>query len=273
MTGKVALGGRPLSNLLGPILILLPLGALGLRSLPPSARRRFLFGAAIAAALVMLGEMPQGNEYKMSRLSGLLWALPAGAWAADLSGSSGPRRWLPAALALVCVPTTLAVPWAYLGWSAHAEKLPLEVHGGVLAPRAPGLSSLFEAEARADPRAVVLLAPSFPGADAGAGLVQGNALAPALHHPLFADLPQIHNDRVQGLAERLAMLEAAYGLDERESVSAALARVRSTLPLRPFLVFTVDSEPEPAASLAPLGASLLARGGGCALWSLAALTR
>ncbi len=273
MTGRVNLGGNPWSNLLGPILLLLPCGLFGLRLLSSTARLRILAAVAIAAVLVLLGEMPQGNEYKMSRLSGLLWALPAGAWAARASEKAARTRWLPAAFALVCVPTTLAVPWAYLGWGAHASELPLEVRAGVLAPRDSGLRSVLEAEASADPRAVVLLSPFFRGAQAGEGLVQGDALAPALRHPLFADLPQIHNDRAADLGERLEILAAVYGNESGETVSGALSRARSMLPGRPFLVFTEDAEREPAASLARIGATVLARGGACTLWSLAARAR
>ncbi|HEV8112833.1 MAG TPA: hypothetical protein VGR31_08655 [Planctomycetota bacterium] len=268
LTGKVALGGHPASNLVGPNLLLLLLGLAGLRRLGRPARARFFAAAAVAAVLVLLGEMPQGNEYKMSRLSGLLWALPAGAFAAEAWASGGARRWGPVLLALACVPTTLAVPWAYLDWGAHAAELPLAARGGVLAPRDRAVQPLFEAEARADPRAVVLLAPSFPGADAGAALVQGNGLAPALHHALFVDVPQIHNDRIPDLAERLRLLEDACGGDVD-----ALARARAMLPSRPFLAFTDDATPALADALARAGAALIARGERCALWSLPASAR
>jgi hypothetical protein len=273
LTGKVALGGNPWSNLFGPLLLLLPVGALGLPLLPAGVRWRFLAAAAIAAALVLAGEMPQSNEYKMSRLSGLLWALPAGAWAARAAASATRTRWIPIALALACVPTTLAVPWAYLMWGARAAELPLEVESGVLTPRSRGVRALMDAESRADPRAVVVMPPSFPGAQAEQGLVQGNALAPALRHPLFADLPQIHNDRHPDLGQRLALLEAAYGLASDEPASSALARMRSMLPDRPFLVFAEDTEPEPTRSLAEAGAAVVARGEGYGLWSLPAISR
>lgn len=265
MTGKVALGGSPWANLIGPIALLLPLGLAGLRDLAPPMRRRFLAAAGIAAVLVLLGEMPQGNEYKMSRLSGLLWAIPAGAFAARLSLARGSARFVPAALALLCVPTTLAVPWAYLGWSAHAPELPLEPERGALVPRARALRPLFDAEARADPRAVVLIPPTFPGAQAGEGLVQGDALAPALHHPLFADLPQIHNEKQPDLAERLDLLEAAL-----EGSPEAVAGIRSIVRGRPLLVFAEDRDAGFSQALARAGAVRTARAEGAALWSLPA---
>jgi hypothetical protein len=265
LTGKVALGGSPWANLLGPIALLLPFGVAGLRDLAPPMRLRFLAAAAIAAVLVLLGEMPQGNEYKMSRLSGLLWAIPAGAFAARLSLARSPLRFAPSALALLCVPTTLAVPWAYLGWSEHAPELPLEAKRGVLVPRDPALRPLFDAEARADPKAVVLIPPTFPGAQAGEGLVQGDALAPALRHPLFVDLPQIHNERIPDLAERLDLLEAAIG-----GSSAALVGMRSIVRGRPLLVFAEDRDAGFSQALARAGAARVARVPGAALWSLPA---
>jgi hypothetical protein len=265
LTGKVALGGSPWPNLLGPIALLLPLGVAGLRTFPRTARTQFLCAAAFAAVLVLLGEMPQGNEYKMSRLSGLLWALPAGAFAARLSLSGGATRFVPAALALLCVPTTVAVPWAYFGWSARAPALPLETEGGTLVPRSREMRPLFEAEVRADRRAVVLVAAEFPGAQAGEALVQGNALAPALHHPLFVDLPQIHNEKLPDLAERLDVLDDVF-----EGRAGAIERARSIVGGRPLLVLAEDRGEEPARSLARAGAARVASGGGASLWSLPA---
>ena len=263
LTGKVALGGSPWPNLVGPIALLLPLGIAGLRSFPRAARLQFLCAAAFAAVLVLLGEMPQGNEYKMSRLSGLLWALPAGAFAARLSIARGAARFVPGALALLCVPTTLAVPWAYFGWSARAPALPLETEGGSLVPRSREMRALFEAEAHADRSAVVLVAPDFPGARASEALVQGNALAPALHHPLFVDMPQIHNEKQPDLAERLDLLDDVYG-----GRAGAIERARSIVGGRPLLVFEEDREEEPGRSLERAGAVRLASGGGASLWSL-----
>jgi hypothetical protein len=201
----------------------------------------------------------------MSRLSGLLWALPAGAFAAEVSLRRGALRHVPAALAILCVPTTLAVPWAYLGWSARAAELPLEPERGVLVPRDKELRPLLEAESRADPRAVVLISSSFPGARASEGLVQGDALAPALRHPLFVDLPQIHNDKLPDLAERLELLDAIWS-----GTPGAIDHARSIVRGRPVLVFTEDSDVEPTQSLSQAGAVRVARSGGASLWSLTA---
>jgi hypothetical protein len=178
---------------------------------------------------------------------------------AGRSGSS------PAALALLCVPTTLAVPRAYLGWSARASALPLVPERGVLVPRERGLRPLFDAEARADPRAVVLVPPTFPGAQAGEGLVQGDALAPALRHPLFVDLPQIHNERIPDLPERLDLLDGALA-----GSGEAIARIRSIVRGRPLLVLVEDADAAFEQTLARAGAARVARGEGAAMWTFPA---
>jgi hypothetical protein len=270
MTGDVALGGHPVSNLLGPLVLLALPAALGLRILPSHARNRFLVVAVLAAGCVLAGEMPQGNEYKMARLSGLVWALPAGAWASRALARCGAGRFAVAGLVLLSLPTTIAVPWAYLAYGARAPALPLAIEDGRLAPRVAGVRFLFEAEASEDPRSVVVMPPSFPGAMAAPGLVQGNALAPALRHALFADLPQIHNDRNEDLARRLELLEAVYGIESALEPSTALARMRSEVVGRPLLVFDDGLAAEPARSLSQAGAKVVARSGDLALWSLSA---
>jgi hypothetical protein len=105
---------------------------------------------------------------------------------------------------------------------------------------------------------------------AAPGLVQGNALAPALRHALFADLPQIHNDRNEDLARRLELLEAVYGIESALEPSTALARMRSEVVGRPLLVFDDGLAAEPARSLSQAGAKVVARSGDLALWSLSA---
>lgn len=206
LTGNPALGGSRLANLLGPQhLVLLP-ALLGLALL--ARRERWLLAVPIvlAAVLVLVGEMPQSNEYKMARLLGLVLALPAGAWIATL-GSRG--RIACVLLGLATLPTMGAVVRAYLTYGERA-------HFPAAEPPA--------AERAADPRAVVVCATPPELLRATRGLVQGNPLAPFLHHPLYVDLPQIHNEGQPDLAERLEDLE-----------SSALERMRARLPTRPFL--------------------------------------
>lgn len=248
LTGNPALGGSPIANLLGPLILLLVPGILGLRAMSASVRWRWIAAASICAVLVLAGEMPQGNEYKMARLGALFWAIPCGVWAADVARS----RWIPAALALACVPTTIAASQAYLAWGRGAGELPLRVEGGRLAVRAECGPELFLAESRADPRAVVLMDPAFPRGRMEGGLVQGNALAPALRHALFADLPQIHNEGQPDLAERLDLLFDAF-----EGSPTAAARIRAKVPGRPLLFLSAGQPPAGATEVARSGALTL----------------
>jgi hypothetical protein len=207
LTGNPALGGSPLANLLGPQHLLLVPALLGLALLPRRERWLLAVPIGIAAALVLVGEMPQGNEYKMARLLGLVLALPAGVWIGSLRGR---------ALRAVCVlglatlPTSAAVARAYLAYGQR-------VHF-------PDVPPIPAAEREADSRAVLVCDAPEELLRATRGLVQGHPLAPFLHHPLFVDQPQIHNEGQPDLAERLE--------DQRES---ALERMRARLPTRPFL--------------------------------------
>ena len=198
--------GQPRARRATDVLLLVP-ALLGLALLARRERVLLWVPIAIAAVLVVVGEMPQGNEYKMARLLGLVLALPAGVWIASLRGR---------ALRAVCVlgfatlPTTLAVARAYL---VYGERVQF-----------PAVPPIPAAEREADARAVVVCDAPEELLRATRGLVQGNPLAPFLHHPLFVDSPQIHNERQPDLAERLE--------DQRES---ALERMRARLPTRPFL--------------------------------------
>ena len=76
---QVALGGNPLGNFFGPLLLLLPLGLIGLRELSAPARARLLVAITLSAGLLLFGNFPWGNEYKFARLGGIFWAIAAGA--------------------------------------------------------------------------------------------------------------------------------------------------------------------------------------------------
>jgi hypothetical protein len=269
LTGNPKLGGNPASNVLGPLLLIIAPAAIGFATLERSVRWRLALALALAALLVVVGEMPQGNEYKMERLLALLVALPCGAWAARAVQAGGARRSVAWMLAIACVPTTLLVPWAYLAYGARAAPLPLENDGGRLTVRrnASGRTldpAILEAEMHADPRAVLVTPLDLPGSRVSQSLVQGNALAPALHHALFADLPQIHNEHIEDLARRLDLLAA---------LDTSLARIRAIVAGRELLVIARES-PAPVsqdaspAALASAGGRVLARGGEYALWSL-----
>jgi hypothetical protein len=279
LTGNPALGGHPIGNLVGPLILLAVPTIFGIRALDRRVRWKFLVAAAFAAALVLVGEMPQGNEYKMERLLALLCALPAGLWAARMHARGGLARAAAWIAALACVPTTLAVPWAVLAYGAHAASLPLETRLGRLAVRddlqSGALSpALLAAESRADASAVLVMPLELPGARLSQSLVQGNAIAPALHHALFVDMPQIHNEHMEDLAERIDLVHALYAerpidaLRDLDAISPAQAlnHVRGLLPDRELLIVAKDSGSGLSATLSGIGATPLARADGYALW-------
>jgi hypothetical protein len=281
LTGNPALGGNPASNLIGPLILMIVPAALGFTLLDRKLRWRLATAASLAAALVLVGEMPQSNEYKMERLLALLLALPAGLWAARWHARGAGARAFVWTLALVCVPTSVCVPWAYLAYGAQAESLPLENDHGRLTVRAEGQGrslpqAILAAEAAADPRAVLLAPLDLPGSRLSQGLVQGNALAPALHHALFVDLPQIHNEHMPDLEARLDLAQRVQTdrdvdpLRPEGALSAgqALNRIRSMLPERTWLVISRDTPRGLPATLSGIGASVLARSDGYVLWSL-----
>ncbi|MFO1012049.1 MAG: hypothetical protein U1F29_18470 [Planctomycetota bacterium] len=249
LTGNPNLGGTPIANLLGPIALLFPIALVGFARLARAARWRVAFAACVCAVLVLVGEMPQGNEYKMERMLALVLALPAGEalgtwWAA---GGFGKRKAL--AALVVALPTTALAAWAYVAYGAHGAELPLVVDArGRLAPakEVPSVpAALLALTARSDARAVIVTRLDEDGTRAGTGLVQGNALAPALDRPLFVDLPQIHNEGQADLGRRLDLVAALYqgeafvAADDRVRTSAAaLAELRAVLPDRPILALT-----------------------------------
>lgn len=281
LTGDPALGGSPLANLLGPLALLAVPGILGLRSLAPDVRWRWVAAVALLSAGVLFVEVPERSEYKIARLGGLLWALPAGAWAGGAWSRGGARRALAVALALACVPTTALAVRAYVAWGRNAPPLPLRAEAGRLALDASAVAhapppEIFAAEASFDPRAVVVMHPFQPGAASQDGLVQGNALAAVLRHPLFVDLPQIDNDGIEDLAERI---DEAHALWEGRGWSAprrglslapadALASIRARLRDRPFLVLTHDSAAHVGEAASAAGGRAIARAGGYTLWAL-----
>jgi hypothetical protein len=153
--------------------------------------------------------------------------------------------------------------------------LPLSVAHGRLVPdpaivRPPVPDEILVAEAHADPRAVVVL-PLFGAATQGdTGLVQGNPLVPALHHPLFVDAPQIHNEGQIDLGQRMACAKALWGAPTEHARKSALAELRGVLADRPLIFLTSDFTPEVVAALSDAGATSIAAVGGYTLWSLAA---
>ncbi|MBI5364217.1 MAG: hypothetical protein HZA53_13645 [Planctomycetes bacterium] len=281
LTGNPNLGGSPLANWIGPLALVLPLGVLGFMRMASGVRWRLSVVLLLCAALVLVGEMPQGNEYKLERMGALLWALPAGVLLGEW-WSAGP---FPRRKALVCLvvatPTFALVPWAYLEYGAQGPELPLVVrdHGRLRPPEGPSATAPYFVAGQSSldaPRAVVVMNHFEPGTRLPSGLVQGNAFAPALDHALFVDLPQIHNEGQPDLERRLDLVAAFYDGERsrpRDGVvrtrAAALAELRAVLPDRPYLFFVREGEPSVIEILTAAGAVECARASGSVLFRLA----
>lgn len=216
LIGELTIRGNFLTNLIGPLLLMLLPSLLGARSLSKEARFFWGLSAGLAALLVLIGSMPWGNEYKMARLGGILWALPAGVW---LSQKAEQTPWLSWTFILAGVPTTILTILAYTSWGKAAAPLPVKVESGRLSVNAevvrPAFSKAYlEAEAAVGPEGVVVIHPAHPGAAIAGGLVQGNAFAGVFQHPLAVDAPHVHNDHQE---ELLARLDALFGLYQGQS--------------------------------------------------------
>ncbi|MFM7283377.1 MAG: hypothetical protein ACKO32_16570, partial [Planctomycetia bacterium] len=204
-------------------------------------RRLWCVGIGLLAGLVLVGEMPQGNEYKLARLLSVLLALPAGVWLAQRG-----RVWQ-VLLAVVTLPTLVLSVQAYLSYGRQSPPLVLEVQRGRLTPAVWAEQQLSRDarlfEEAADPRAVLVVPPQlFRGAQSRA-LVQGSLVAPFAHHALYADLPQIHNEGQEDLAARLDELRDLYLGSEAQS-EVALRAMRARFPDRPLLILCVPDSRE-----------------------------
>ena len=273
----LAVAGHPLADLLGPLLWLLPPGLAGLVLLEPGRRRRLLLLLAVLAGVVLAGSLPWANEYKAARLGGVLWALPAGLALARLRASRRPGRPLPVLLLLLALPTTLLTAAAYLAWGAQASPPPVRSTAAGFLPRLPGIwPEAFRRAEDGEEDAVWLLHPGQPGSRIPGGVVQGNALAPLLHHPLYVDEPQIHNDAQPDLARRLDEVEVFFEVssvtpwsEERPaSREEALDAIRRRVAPRPLLVVTRPEMAGAVRSLQLAGARRLAHEEGLSLWRL-----
>lgn len=249
LTGNPDLGGSPLANWIGPQLLLWIPAYFGWRRLDAPLRRWLLVMIALLSAFVLVGEMPQGNEYKLARLLSVVLALPAGIWLAERS------RWLLALLCLLTLPSLVIPVHAYLRYGELSPPLVLESRHGKLEP-APWTAQQLSYDARmfeyyADPRAVLVVPPQlFRGAQSRA-LVQGSLVAPFAQHALFVDLPQIHNEGQPDLAARLDELQAFLaGSDAQAEV--ALRAMRGRFPDRSLVMLAVN--PAREALLESIGA-------------------
>lgn len=276
--GPLAVAGQAWSNGLGPLLLLLPLGILGWRKMEKETRLAWTFAAGLAALLLMFIPLPWGNEYKMARLGAVLWALPAGVCLQGLAARKPILAW---ALLALAAPTSIWTATAYAAWGNQEVRLPLRWAQGewrIASERIanPIPEALLQAAENAPAEAVLLMHPAQPGSRVSGGLVQGNALAPSFRQSLFVDLPQIHNDRQEDLADRLDLLFGlyagqSYGLSGPKKPLAeatALERVRAKFSDRPLLVLSHQQLQALEQALTAAGGESLANESGFSFWLL-----
>lgn len=300
LTGSVRFQHDGPMNVLGPCLLLLPGAGWWLATRRSADSVRWAYVLLLALGVATMASLPWGNEYKMARLFGILAAIPA---AQALSTWWG---WLRASVLVVVltVPTTILVVMSYLDWGASAPTPALQSGPDGRMVVRPDLA------ARALPPSVAEALHGFergpllwmnlvhPGTQAARGLVQGNVLAPALRRSLFVDQPQIHNDRLPDLVQRLSwtvgsdnlsrvfgeargqvMRQALQGESlpglwsavSQEEASAGLQAARAHLPNRAFLILTQSDYPHVVDTLHAAGGECLADEGGISLWHLPAL--
>lgn len=274
------IGSGAWANLLGPLLLLWPLGIWGVFKLPKDKRPPLCFALGLAALFSFLS-LPWSNEYKFPRMEGILLALPVGA-ALGSMWKSLPGKLLAPALGLLCVPTFLSTFQAYAQWDLGESNLLNHVEDGRLAIRPEGLIQTWPkqiaiAEQELADDAVLLLHPWHPGTQGSALGAQGNPLMPILSHSLFVDSPQIHNASLPDLRERL---DASFALwqgrrwvkqeskpsDPYDS-SLALKTIRTKVAGRPLAVVTFQDHPAVQLLIAT-GGSLVAEENGLAMWLL-----
>ncbi len=241
----VQLGGQPLWNFLGPLFILIPMAVLGLRSWSKEHRIRFGFATLLAAALLLFGDFPWGNEYKFARIGALFWAIPAGSWIAQWATWRVPKWTL---LFLLALPTTLVVPKAYWAWGKASKPLLLQNSSGSLVlPPEEGGSLLVQMQSL-DPSAVCLVDPiGFRGL--GVGRVQGHPLAPSLFHPLVVDTMHVHNEGQLDLLQRVEWSQVFYQSPSEKDAFAALQALRNLFPQRGMLVLLPEGKSAPSEAL------------------------
>lgn len=283
-------GDGPLGNLLGPLGALLILGIPAWWRWKGSARV-FLGGAIGFAVLMSFLELPWDNQYKFPRVAGIFLALPLG-MALIPRGSLGKAHkgsvaWMImgiVALGLM-VPTSLRTVEVYAAWS-DGDLLPLsEVASGRIALKEDAAAKGFPPEVAAaeqalPPNAVILMHPRHPVA-AGAGMgASGNRLAPVLHHSLFVDAPQIHNQDQPDLRRRLDLMTSLWegkdwsrkgvGTREMDKV-ASLAEIRRMMAGRGLGILSLEGDANSHSFFASAGGELRAISRGVTLWWFAPL--
>jgi len=290
-------GDGSLWNLLGP---LLPLAFLGLPAWWRMRKdtRLVLLAALAAAVLMSFLKLPWDNQYKFPRVAGLFLALPAGMalapgplWRSRKSTAEAlpawRRLWSLAGilLLLAMVPTSWRTAQVYAAWS-DGDLLPLnQVADGRLALSKEAALRAFPpavaaAERQLPANAVLLMHPRHPIATGRSMGASGNRLAPILHHSLFVDEPQIHNQDQPDLRRRLDLEAAVWsgkdwsrngpGTRDMDRV-ASLLEIRRMFAGRGLAILSLDGDEESRELFAAQGGAQLASENGVSLWWFAPL--
>jgi len=283
-------GDGAIWNLLGP------LAALVVLSLPAwwrwPAQTRLFVGSAVGFAVVMsFLELPWDNQYKFPRVAGLFLALPLGMALVPnqpmRSMGKGALAWMVVGVVslLAMVPTSYRTVEVYAAWT-DADLLPLsEVDGGRLALKESDALRSFPpkvaaAEEALEPNTVLVMHPRHPVAS-GAGMgASGNRLAPVLHHSLFVDTPQIHNQEQPDLRRRLDLVTSLWegrdwsrkgpGTREMDRV-ASLEEIRLMMSGRGIAILSLEGEASSHSFFMAAGGELRAQENGVTLWWFAPL--
>jgi hypothetical protein len=290
LTGTVRFQHDGIMNFIGPMCLLLIPGTWGLWKWNKSTLRKWFFGLIVAVLIMAFARLPWGNQYKLARIAGLLWAIPVGRWAVAQWQGAKWQRLLPVAILALSLPTFLLVMETYLKWGDAAPATVVEVNGGELTLTSEQAArswpaALQTAEQLAPANAVLWMHRNHPGSRAANGVVQGNALAPLLHHPLFVDRPQIHNNELADLPQRLQLSADFWGPQPSQSIqdqgpnsvqaatdsaTNALRKARSMLADRPFLILTHSAFPWTIQAMTVADGQAIADENGFSLWLIPA---
>ncbi len=267
------------ANLLGPLLLLWLGGLLAWPKLAPAARRPLAFAVGLAALFSFLS-LPWNNEYKFPRMAGIFLSLPCGV----VLASCWKNLWgklLLVVLAALCIPSFFYSLQAYAHWDGGEHRVLDHVADGRLATSTEAQQQswplqLATVENDLPEEAVLLFHPWHPGARGGGLGAQGHQLAPALHHALFVDNPQIHNSALADLRPRLDASFAVW--EERRwpqkaqqktepyDPAQALRFILATIAPRPLAVVSLVSHQASAQLFVQFGGEKRAEENGMALW-------
>ena len=248
LTGQVAFQSEPWRNIVGANFLLI-LCALWGRRAWKAPQGAWVLCAVTTLLLALFLQLPWANEYKLPRLLALLLAFPVGVAASHLQASAHVLRWIPWLVLAGALPTTLLLSTAYVRWGEDVPQFPFQAQHGRLGIHAEAQPLIFPAsllllEAEVSPDAALVLHAQHPGSRMSGGVVQGNALAPVLHHALFVDEPQIHNAEQDNLKARLDLVQAFFNsTDSLEHQEENLFQMLEEVTPQSLLILTPPNFP------------------------------